>query len=207
LIRSYSNGSKPLHEIYHAPDDITGSRTVAWDEYKPFSLDWVLSDSKNRESLTDALYQQLLELGRKIDEAFARELGRKIDKKFAPDRFSFALPYPRDIVKIDNKWLIQPFFLSPCSLNCNFKFEEYFKMLCGKENALTPQNWLDLIAYDEGVGILYDLIPDGMVPEVAAYIIQNRNIDVRERQGRATVRLGKALKKTQKFGPYLTDFR
>jgi hypothetical protein len=84
---------------------------------------------------------------------------------------------------------------------------EYFKMLCGKENALTPQNWLDLIAYDEGVGILYDLIPDGMVPEVAAYIIQNRNIDVHERQGRATVRLGKALKKTQKFGPYLTDFR
>ena len=154
LIRSFSNGNKPLHEIYHAPDDITGSRTVAWDEYKPFSLDWVLSDSKNRESLTDALYQQLLELGRKIDEAFA------------PDRFSFALPYPRDIVKIDNKWFIQPFFLSPCRLNRNFKMEEYFKMLCGEENTLSALDWLDLLKFDKGVGILFELLPDSMVPEI-----------------------------------------
>ena len=163
LIRSYSNGNKPLHEIYHAPDDITGSRTVAWDEYKPFSLDWVLSDSKNRESLTDALYQQLLELGRKIDEAFA------------PDRFSFALPYPRDIVKIDNKWFIQPFFLSPCSLNCNFKFEEYFKMLCGEENTLSALDWLDLLKFDKGVGILFELLPDSMVPEIIKCLESSEN--------------------------------
>ena len=166
LISSYSNGSKILHEIYHAPDDITGSRAVAWDEYKPFSLDWVLSDSKNRESLTDALYQQLLELGRKIDE------------KFAPDKLWFALPYPRDIVKIDNKWFIQPFFLSVCRLNREFKFEEYFKMLCGQENTLSALDWLDLLEFDKGVGILFELLPDSMVPEIIECLksSENRNL-------------------------------
>ena len=156
LICSRSNGDKPLHTIYYAPDDIAGSRAVEWEKYTPFSLDWVLSDSENRAALTDDLYRQLLDFGRKIDE------------KYDPDNYKFALPYPRDIVKIDNKWFIQPFFLSPdCYFNRNFKVEEYFKMLCGREeNKLSAIDWLDLLKFDHGVGILFELLPDSMVPEI-----------------------------------------
>lgn len=195
VITALSNGGTFVNSIWYAPDDAeTGTRCKDFSKYTPLSLEYLLSENK----LDDTAVEEVLKLGSLLE--------RQCRNSFVRKNF-LILPYPRDIVKVDGKWILEPFFLARSEVNGEFSMTEYFKMLCGKENALTPQNWLDLIAYDEGVGILYDLIPDGMVPEVAAHIIQNRNIDVRERQGRATVRLGRALKKTQKFGPYLTDFR
>lgn len=78
--------------------------------------------------------------------------------------------------------------------------EEYFKMLCGRKNALTAQNWLDLIYYDYGVGILYNLIPQDMVRKIAELINTNKlSNDFMERN------LIKELRKTKKFGKYLKN--
>ena len=158
LVENYTNGNKLYSRLFYAPDDVhTGNRAVDWKHYTPCSLDYVLENNLLKEEQ----YAALLELGKVIDESVVY------------DEFKFKfkeLPYPNDIVMIDGEWKVCPFFLGSFEHFSNFSFQEYFKMLCGRENKLTAENWGELLIYDRGVGILFELIPDNMAEQVAALV-------------------------------------
>ena len=185
IINAYSNGNIWVNSIYYAPDDaLTGNRVTDFEKYIPRTLDYDLSNNK----LDDAGIDELLALGAEID--------REQNQQSVPGWM--VLPYPQDIVKIDGQWKLQPFFLNNMMIHELFSMEEYFKMLCGRKNALTVQNWIDLINYDHGVGILYNLIPQDMVRKAAELLNTKKSDNVPY-----TSNLIKELHKTKKFGKYL----
>ena len=178
VIESYSNGNKFVHSLYYAPDDaVSGNRAVNFDNYKPYSLEYLLDNGK----LTDETVDELLSFGRRIDEALAQTN-------------HISLPYPQDIVKSDGKWVILPFFLSSFKFDEKFYVEEYFKMLCGRKNALTPKNWLAILYFDYQVGILFELLPDDMVDRIAELILSPYGVEL----GGFACTLGK----TSRFSKY-----
>lgn len=190
VITALSNGGTFVNSIWYAPDDAeTGIRCKDFSKYTPLSLEYLLNEGK----LDGTTVEEVLKLGPLIER-----------QGHGHGRGGLILPYPRDIVKVDGKWILQPFFLNRMEIKSPFDMTEYLKMLCGRENALTGQNWLDLIAYDEGVGILYELIPEKMIRKMAELIIANGNAPDKGWDLRLA-RLGRALSRTQKFGPVLTE--
>lgn len=154
IVLTYSNSGKHENEIFYAPDDAnSGSRTVDFEDYIPCSLDYLLTENK----LTDELAEKLIEMGKNIDKS---------------EKNPSALPYPLDIVIVDGQWKIQPFYLGGYRIEDDFSFEEYFKMLCGRENKLTPEHWAALLEFDHGVGILYELLikDKDMISKIAEFL-------------------------------------
>ena len=202
IIETYSSGGRFINDIYYAPDDAeSGCRPVDFSHYQPCTLDWLIEKNELKEEDV----RELAALGRRIDE-YRTEQMRSTEPK---DAF-LPLPYPQDIVKVDGSWMIQPFFLGPFQPVENISFEEYFKMLCGrKDNRLTTQNWADLLNYDRGVGILFELMPEDTVPSFARQICITARQDPETAENRAQRRkiesrrqLKKDLRKTAKFGQY-----
>lgn len=193
LITAYSNGNSFVNNIYYAPDDIeTGPRVKDINKYVPYTLDYMLSS----DNLDDENIEELLQFANLI-----------LIQRLRHEGCYCWLPYPADIVKINGKWMIQPFFLGRIDLHEDFSLSEYFKMLCGRDNALTAQNWADLLYYDKGIGILFNLIPQNMVTEVSE-LINNKlketsRTDDSDRLGSFLYNLSKNLKETGKFKKYL----
>lgn len=165
VIRAYSSGNKLVSSIFYAPDDAeTGSRAVDFEKYQPCTLAYLLDNG----GPTKQDVARITALGRLIDEVM----------KDCSSRDPVChLPYPHDIVKIGGDWMIMPFFLSPMRFGCPMSFEEYFKMLCGRENGLSAQNWADLVFFDHDVGILFELLPDEMVPRIAELLDDASSVD------------------------------
>lgn len=198
IIETYSNGGHFVNNIYYAPDDAeSGCRPVNFKKYHPSTLDYLLGHSK----VTEQDITKLVALGQRIDEYW-------IERK----RRHRAIPYPNDVVKIDGNWMICPFFLK-----CRFlaqdviSIEEYFKMLCGKDNKLTPQNWADLLRFDHGVGILFELMPEKMIRPLAELLNAAAEIDpesVKDEAESSKINwnrfLRECLRETKKFGKYLS---
>ena len=154
VIEAYSSGNKLVSSIFYAPDDaVTGGRGVDFKKYQPCTLAYLLDHGK----LTGKDIGRITALGRLIDE------GRK---ESPSPKHDCHLPYPHDIVKIGGDWMVMPFFLGLMHLSSPLSFDEYFKMLCGKKNKLSARNWADLLAFDHGVGILFELLPEEMIPRI-----------------------------------------
>lgn len=199
VIKTCSNSRKTLNYIYYAPDDISGARAVDFNKYKPCSLDYLLAENK----LTDELADELIEFGRTIDSINGQRNIHGLT----------VLPYPLDIVRIDGKWKLQPFFLSDKNYRCDTSYAEYFKMLCSKENNISAEAWAFLIAFDHEVGILYELIPDDMACKVVEYLSTVNDIDIdkieigkfsEHRNISMMKHLYRDLRKTRKFGRYFS---
>ena len=202
IIETYSNGGRFINDIYYAPDDAeSGCRPVDFENYQPCTLDRLIEKNELKEE--DA--GELAALGQRIDKYRAEQ------KRSGRQNPFLRLPYPQDIVKVDGSWMIQPFFLGSFRPVEEISFEEYFKMLCRRDNRLTTQNWADLLGYDRGVGILFELMPENMVrgfarrlnaaaredPEAAENPAERRKID-------SFRRLRGELRKTAKFGQYFS---
>ncbi len=195
VIKNHSNSGSLKSQIYYAPDNVfSGQRSTDSElkNYKPYTLEHLIDNNE----ITDDIIKELLKLGEILNNAAA-------DKTF------FILPYPHDIVKIDNKWMIQPFFLDTFRAYEEFSFVEYLKMLCGLDNNLTVQNWIDMLDYDKGVGILFNLIPDEMVRKVTDHLnsistVDYKNLDEFEQKKiKASRFFDEKLGRTKKFGKYL----
>ena len=204
VIQAYSSGNKLVSSIFYAPDDaVTGSRAVDFKKYQPCTLAYLLDHGK----LTEKDIGRITALGRLVDE---------VEKDFSSRDHNYHLPYPHDIVKIGGDWMIMPFFMSSMRYGCPMSFEEYFKMLCGKKNELSAQNWADLLAFDHGVGILFELLPEEMIPRIVELLNDADSVDPeslsdwneRWKIGRLRWMRRELLKrKVERFGRYLRPER
>ena len=198
IIETYSNGGNLVNGIYCVPDDAeSGCRPIDFEGYRPCTLDYLLENDK----LTEADVKELSALGHRIDGYLTRETRVEMPGRVIRQ----PLPYPQDIVKVDGRWMIQPFFLGPFWGFETVSIEEYFKLLCGRDNNLTPQNWADLLMYDRGVGILFEMMPANMVRPLAKLLLNAKENE--QRPGSRVLHyrsLGNALSETKKFGKYLS---
>ena len=199
IIETYSNGGNLVNGIYYVPDDAeSGCRPIDFEGYRPCTLDYLLENDK----LTEADVKELSALGHRIDGYLTRETRVEMPGRVIRQ----PLPYPQDIVKVDGRWMIQPFFLGPFWGFETVSIEEYFKLLCGRDNKLTPQNWADLLRYDRGVGILFELMPKNMVRPLAALletsveIIDSKSVENRDVKIHFYRFLRHFLRETEKFG-------
>ena len=200
IIETYSNGGRFVNDMYYAPDDArSGRRSVDFENYLPCTLDRLLEN----DMLTEENVSDLLALGRRIDRHRAT-----LKEPPARNHLPMPLPYPQDIVKVGGEWMIQPSFLGS-SIYSEIPFEEYFKMLCRRKNVLTFDNWVSLLEYDRGAGILFELMPKDTARRFARWL----KITVEEDPESASeaekysinhyCKLRGALRKTKKFGQYL----
>ena len=200
IIETYSNGGLFVNDIYYAPDDAAPGRPlVDFENYLPCTLGRLLENG----TLTEEDVTELSALGRRIDN------DRK-QKRANWKNFFMPIPYPRDIVKVGGSWMIQPFFLG-LNVFPEISFEEYFKMLCRRDNMLTFENWVSLLEYDRSAGILLELMPKGKVRWFARQLsaAAGEDSESASKAEKSSInhcrKLRDALRKTEKFERYLQE--
>ena len=201
IIETCSDEGRFINDIYYAPDDAeSGCRPVDFSHYQPCTLDWLIEKNELKEEDV----RELAALGRRIDEYRTEQM-----RSSKPRDAFLPLPYPEDIVKVDGSWMIRPFFLRSCRLRENISLEEYFKMLCRKDNKLTAQNWADLLKFDLKAGILFELMPEDKVSSFADQINAVARQDTGTAENEAEIlkisfcrQLKKDLRKPAKFRKY-----